>query len=190
VNHWFRPSAIIVVCSTTCLLLACGSGTGAGPGSSAGSSGESGPSAAARTTSGGGGAGADAARDGCAIATNAEVAQATGLDVLGHTTMGAFSCQWQVASDDPSTEPYVEWLPTTIAAFHAAPADAAAAGMNSEPVSGLGDEAYTMAPRGSKPVEYWVRVGDVAFGVRGSLTADVDLAGTIRPLAELIAERL
>jgi hypothetical protein len=128
--------------------------------------------------------------DGCTIATDSEVAQATGLQIAGHANSGA-GCTWSVAGAEPGATPFIEYLVDTAEGFQSNKTSSAEAGMNVTDVSAVGDEAYTRGVRGGPAVvDYWVRVGSRAFHINASVAPDVDLATVEQSLAELIAGRI
>jgi hypothetical protein len=124
--------------------------------------------------------------DTCAVLTEAEVAAAAGLTVIGSEEEPGFGCKWFVKNVDPSiiADDAITFRPFPATQF-AAQRDAVEQGLQGEEIAGLGDAAIYIGTPALGAV--WVLVGDLSFEV-GNQFAFSGVEG--RPYQEALAAAL
>jgi hypothetical protein len=102
--------------------------------------------------------------DTCDVLTEAAVAAATGLTVIGSEDEPGFGCTWFVVNIDPAiiADDAITFRPFPGSQF-AAQREAVGQGLQGEEIAGLGDAALYIGTPALGAV--WVLVGDVSFEV-------------------------
>jgi hypothetical protein len=134
--------------------------------------------------------GGGSSEGGCALVSEDEVAEATGVEVSDAMELPT-GCQWAISGS--AVGGFWEWQEIPPDGFEAN--RTTGGGMGSEEISGLGDDAYlrTMLDANDEVVagETWVLVGDTAFFVRTGMVGWSDeVAAGEQALAELLVDRV